>query len=195
MIRSMSRFPEAERKMWELAQQHTARTGYQRGAKRTSLAAEPPVIDCSGWVAFLLTEAMAEANSAAGTDVFDWSTFAVPQPWSDRMILDIENRTAAPIEGADILGKDLPRCATIGLNEGYFPWQGNKPRVRGINHIAQIVRNPADDTPFISDSYSIEPGGVRLLPLNEWLDRYAGCIRKGNAWAVDPFAMAKQVDR
>ncbi len=64
------------------------------------------------------------------------------------------------------------------------------PILRGINHIVQVVRRPADLTPFVSESYPSGPGGIRLTPLAGWLEARTGDIHAGRAWAVDPFAMA-----
>lgn len=186
----MPAFPSAEGRMWDLVQQYTNRVGYQRGAKASSLGAKPPVIDCSGWVALMLTEAMKAQNADAGEDIFDVADIDACNPWSDRLILEIEARTPVLLEGRDITATSLPRIATIGLNEGYFTWQENRPRLRGINHIAQVVRRPADQAPFVSESYSAGRGGVRLTPLIDWLDAHTRDIQAGKAWAVDPFAMA-----
>ena len=186
----MPAFPAAERRMWDLVRQYTGRVGYRRGAKASSLHDTPPVIDCSGWVALLLTEAMQAQNADAGEDVFDVAAIDVDTPWSDRILLEIEARTPLLLEGPDITGDSLPRCATVAINEGHHDWQRNRPRLRGINHIAQVVRRPSDGAAFVSESYGDEPGGVRLAPLADWLDVRRRDIRAGNAWAADPFAMA-----
>ncbi len=182
--------PSAEKRMWELIERNTGRVGYERGAKAASLDTTPPLIDCSGWVALLLSEAMTATNEDADKDVFDLADFDLRDPWSDRLILEIEARTPVLLEGHHITANSLPRCAVIGLDEGYSGWQENRPRLRGINHIAQIVRRPADQAPFVSESYSINPGGIRLMPLAPWLDIWANEIQAGKAWAVDPFALA-----
>lgn len=182
--------PVAEDRMGALIEQYTNRVGYERGAKAVSLGATPPVVDCSGWVALLLRQAMKAQNDDAGEAIFNLADIDVVDPWSDRLILDIEARTTVLLEGRDITAESLPRYAVIGLNEGYASWQDNRPRLRGINHIALVVRRRADQTPFVSESYSINPGGVRLTPLRPWLDNWANEIRSGKAWAVDPFALA-----
>ena len=183
-------FEAAEERMWALVRQFTGRMGYQRGVKGSGLQADPPAIDCSGWVALLLTEAMKAQNASAGKNVFDPADIAACNAWSDRIILEIEARTPLLLEGPDITGVSLPRNATIGLNEGYFGWQENYPRVRGINHIVQVLRRGADDAAFVSESHPTGQGGVRLTPLTDWLDVNAPHIQGGRAWALDPFAMA-----
>jgi hypothetical protein len=180
----------AEDRMWALVRQYTDRTGYQRGVKASGLQGDRPLIDCSGWVALLLTEAMRAQNVSAGENVFDPADIAVCNAWSDRIILEIEARTPLLLEGPQITAANLPRNATIGVNEGYFSWQENYPRVRGINHIVQVLRRGADDAAFVSESHPSGQGGVRLTPLTDWLDANAPHIEGGRAWAVDAFAMA-----
>src|SRR5262249_31464589 len=180
----------AEDRMWALVRQYTGRTGYQRGTKSSGLEADGAGIDCSGWVALLLTEAMKAQNANAGRNVFDPADIAVCNAWSDRIILEIEARTPLLLGGLDITAASLPRNATIGLNEGYLAWQENYPRLRGINHIVQVLRRPPDDAAFVSESHPSGACGVRLTPLTEWIDANASHIAGGQAWAVDPFAMA-----
>jgi hypothetical protein len=186
----MPPFKSAEDRMWTLVRQYTDRTRYQRGVKAPGLATNSPVIDCSGWVALLLNEAMKAQNASVGEDVFNPADIALCNAWSDRIILEIEARTSVLLEGPDITAANLPRNATIGLNEGYLTWQENYPRLRGINHIVQVVHRPTDDAPFVSESHPSGQGGVRLAPLGEWIEANAGYLQGRNAWAVDPFAMA-----
>ena len=177
--------------MWRLTGQFTDRVGYRRGIKAEGLSRSPPIIDCSGWVGFLLTSAMTAENSAAGQNVFDSDDIAAVVAWSDRIILQIEKRTAMPLAGADITAAALPSNATIGLDIGSFGWTSNFPRTRGINHIVQVVRRPDDQARFVSEAIGPDDrGGVRLTPLAEWLERFAPAINADKAWAVDPFAMA-----
>ena len=56
----------------------------------------------------------------------------------------------------------MPRCATIGLKMGEPEWATNHPRLRGITHIAQIVRHPEDDAPFVSEAIGVASEGIRL---------------------------------
>jgi hypothetical protein len=187
----MPHFPSAEGRMWDLVQYYTGRVGYLLGAKAASLNGKPPVIDCSGWVALLLTSAMNAQNTDAGEDIFDPADIAACNAWSDRILLEIEARTPVLVEGHDIAADSLPRSATIGLNMGDFTWEKNAPRLRGINHIVQVVRRPADQAPFVTESRGPSgQGGVRLTPLADWLHGNARYIQAGKAWAVDPFAMA-----
>lgn len=184
-------FNIAETTMWELVQTYTGRVGYQRGMKSEGLSAEPPVIDCSGWARLLLTKAMQAENEAAGRTMFDSDDVEALQVWSDRIIQEIEIRTGFILEGGEITVHSLPRCATIGLKMGEPSWANNHPRSRGITHIAQVVRRPEDDVPFVSESFggSVSPG-VSLTSLHEWLARLH--LRADEMWAVDPFRLASK---
>src|SRR5689334_16242025 len=101
--------------MWRLVQRYTGSVGYERGVKSEGLAASPPVIDCSGWVRLLLTQAMEAASSTAGRAVFRAEDVRALQAWSDRIIQEVESRTGFILEGPQITATNLPRCATIGL--------------------------------------------------------------------------------
>ncbi|SRR5258708_5457807 len=189
----MPDFSAAQWRMWELVERYTDRVGYLRGTKAAGLDASPPVIDCSGWVGVLLTEAMRAHNSATGKDIFDVVDIGACVAWSDRIVLEIESRTPILLTGCEITAATLPDYATIGLNLGTFGWEANFPRTRGINHIVQVVRRPADQMPFVSEAIGPDDrGGVRLMPVDQWLAAFNSYIAAGCAWAVDPFAMANR---
>jgi hypothetical protein len=191
-----SDFSAARQRMWELVEQYTDRVGYRRGTKAPGLDASPPVIDCSGWVGVLLTAGMHAQNRAAGQDIFDAADIAACVAWSDRILLEIESRTSMLLTGSEITAAVLPDYATIGLNLGNLGWESNYPRMRGINHIVQVVRRPADHVPFVSESIGPDDkGGVRLMPVDQWLAAFGESIAAGKAWAVDPFAMANRKRR
>lgn len=174
--------------MWQVVERYTGRVGYKGGVKAEGLAANPPVIDCSGWVSLLLSTAMTAVNDSLGQKVFSGDDVAAVFTWSDRIIEAIETRTATILEGNRITIADLPRYATIGLRQGGGAWAQNHPRPRGITHIVQIVRRPGDGAPFVSEAQGwAEPYGLRLLPLSDWLDMTQAYLKVGESWAVDPF--------
>ncbi|MFM0642037.1 hypothetical protein PQQ63_35720 [Paraburkholderia metrosideri] len=188
-------FEAGEAAMWRLVQRYTGRVGYRRGVKSEGLSANPPVIDCSGWTALLLTEALQAENETAIRGAATRRVFAVDNiqalhTWSDRIVHEIEHRTGFILQGAGITAPTLPRCATIGLKMGEPPWAVNHPRPRGITHIVQIVRRPEDDAPFVSESFggSVAPG-ISLTPLAEWLARSQPHILANEVWVVDAFRM------
>ena len=184
-------FEAGEAIMWRLVQRYTGQVGYQRGVKSEGLSATPPVIDCSGWTALLLTQAMQAENEAAGRDVFGADDMLALQVWSDRIIHEVEIRTGFILEGPEITAASLPRYATLGLKMGEPAWATNHPRPRGITHIVQVVRRPEDDAPFVSEAFGGSPlPGISLTPLTEWLAVAQPRIRAGEMWAVDPFRMA-----
>ncbi len=180
----------AEIAMWRLVQLHTGKVGYRQGVKSDGLAADPPVIDCSGWVRLLLTQAMLAENKAADRAVFRSQDVQALQTWSDRIIQEIETRTGFILQGPEITALSLPRCATIGLKMRNQPWASNHPRRRGITHIVQVIRRPDDDAAFVSEAIGLSRPGVRLTSLMEWLVAWEAQIQGREAWAVDPFRLA-----
>ena len=189
-------FRAAETAMWQLVRRYTGRVGYRRTAKDEGLAADPPVIDCSGWVGLLLTKAMQAENEAAGRAVFASNDVAAMRGWSDRIIMEIETRTGFILEGPKVPAGNLPRCATIGLKLGQPAGMADHPRPRGITHVAQVVRRPEDDAPFVSESIgSAVPPGIRLMPLADWLALMRSRIGADEFWAVDPFRLAANGER
>ncbi|NPT41664.1 hypothetical protein GNZ12_10085 [Paraburkholderia sp. 1N] len=191
-------FEAGEAAMWRLVQRYTGRVGYRRGIKSEGLLANPPVIDCSGWTALLLTQALQAENEAAFRGAPPRRVFAAHDiealhVWSDRIIHEIERRTGFILQGAEITADTLPRCAAIGLKMGDPAWAINLPRPRGITHIVQIVRRPEDDAPFVSEAFggSVAPG-IRLTPLAEWLARSHPHTLANEVWAVDAFKMASE---
>lgn len=178
----------AGRAIWELVHRYTGKVGYRGGVKAEGLALQPPVIDCSGWAALLLSTAMTAINGASDREMFNVDERTAVCTWSDRMIEVIEARTGSILEGDKITVDSLPRYATIGLRQGGGAWAANHPRPRGITHVVQVVRRPDDDAPFVSESQGwAEPRGLRLLPLAEWLDVSRAWLTSGESWAVDPF--------
>jgi hypothetical protein len=175
--------------MWQLVQRYTGHVGYKGGVKTEGLMANPPVIDCSGWVSLLLSTAMTSVNDSSGRELFSGDDVAAVSTWSDRIIEAIETRTGTVLQGNRITLAELPRYATIGLRQGGGAWAQNHPRPRGITHIVQIVRRPGDGAPFVSEAQGLaEPYGLRLLPLSDWFDVTQAYLIVGESWAVDPFA-------
>jgi hypothetical protein len=141
---------------------------------------------------------MRAENKLSGRKVFSVSDVDALQSWSDRIIQELESRTAFILEGAQINARTLPRCATIGLKIGAPDWASNHPRLRGINHIVQVVRRYGDDAAFVSESFGglVSPG-ICLTPLEEWLVQAQPRLDAGEMWAVDPFLLAsnQEADR
>ncbi|MFM0186520.1 hypothetical protein PQR25_12070 [Paraburkholderia nemoris] len=184
-------FEAGEAAMWRLVERYTGRVGYQRGVKSEGLSANPPVIDCSGWTALLLTQALHAENEATARMVFAANDIEALHVWSDRIVHEIERRTGFILQGAEVTAHTLPRCATIGLKMGDPAWAINHSRPRGITHIVQIVRRPEDDAPFVSEAFGgLVAPGISLTPLAEWLGRSQPRIRANEVWAVDAFRMA-----
>jgi hypothetical protein len=175
--------------MWALIERHAGRVGYKRGIKADGLNATPPVIDCSGWAALLLTTGMHAANQAAPNAVFDDEDMAAVQTWSDQIIENLERRSGFILPGHRITVNDLPPYATIGLQQGGGAWASNHPRRRGITHVVQVVPRPSDGSPYVSEAQAMnEPLGLRLMPLADWLERTRDYLQVDKAWAVNAFS-------
>lgn len=174
--------------MWALANRYTGRVGYKLGVKESGLEADPAAIDCSGWVAFLLSAGMGAANRAMDREVFGGGDVAAVHTWSDHIIEELERRSGWILEGDRITLDTLPPYATVGLRQGGGDWAENHPRPRGITHVVQVVRRPGDGVPFVSEAQAwSEPYGLRLMSLARWLDVTQMYLKSGEAWAVDAF--------
>lgn len=174
--------------MWALVERYTGQVGYKRGTKASGLNDHPPVIDCSGWTALLLSAGMAAANRNARRPLFSGADMAAVHSWSDRIIENLERRSGFVLSGDQIAVAELPPYATIGLQQGGGAWAKNHPRPRGITHVVQIVHRPGDHAPFVSEAQGMEqPYGIRLLPLAEWIEQSRDSLHVDKAWAVDTF--------
>jgi len=161
---------------------------YKGGTKAAGLNADPPAIDCSGWTALLLASGMKAANSAAINAVFSSDEMAAVSTWSDHMIEVLERQSGWVLEGGEITADALPAFATLGLQQGGGAWANNHPRPRGITHVVQLVQRPGDGARFVSEAQGwAEPYGLRLLPLETWLDVTRAYILPGKVWAVNAF--------
>lgn len=179
--------------MWRLVERYVGKVAYKGAVKAEGLMLDPPVIDCSGWAALLINSAMKALDDASRRDVFGAEQRAAVCTWSDRMIEVIETRTGFILDGDAITADKLPRFALIGLRQGGGAWAANHPRPRGITHVVQIVRHPREGTAFVSESQGwAEPRGLRLLPLQAWIELSHAWLKAGEAWAVDPFAPTRR---
>lgn len=175
--------------MWALVKRHTGHVGYKGGVKASGLTNDPPVIDCSGWVALLLSAGMDAANRETGRALFSEADMAAVHTWSDRLVENLERRSGFIITGSQLTGTGLPAYATIGLQQGGGAWAKNHPRPRGITHVVQLVHRPGDHAPYVSEAQGMrQPYGLRLLPLAEWIEQTRDYLKPDMAWAVAPLA-------
>jgi hypothetical protein len=173
--------------LWRATQTALGRVRYQLGAKHS----ESGAIDCSGWVAEITRQAFNAVNRAAAPDVvFHSADHRAFDTHSDGIVSGIERRTGKILHGPDIKQASLREGMLIAINFGNYSWElNNPPRVYGIDHIVQVVRNPADDQLFISQSSS-SGGGVNVVRLTNWLDQLKSLVVSGRVHAVDPFGLA-----
>jgi hypothetical protein len=175
--------------MWALVDRYTGHVRYKGGTKAAGLDAESPVIDCSGWAALLLASGMKAVTSLENGDVFSSDDIAAVSTWSDHMIEVLMRQSGWMLKGNEITVDALPAFATIGLQQGGGAWANNHPRTRGITHVVQLVQRPRDGARFVSEAQGwAEPYGLRLLPLDDWIDVTRACLTLGKAWAEDAFA-------
>jgi hypothetical protein len=111
-------FEAGEAIMWQLVQRYTGRVGYQRGVKSEGLSVTPPVIDCSGWTALLLSQAMQAENDAAGRDVFGADDMRALQVWSDRIISRGRNPDRVHSSGPGDHGYQPPEMRDHRVEDG-----------------------------------------------------------------------------
>lgn len=128
--------------MWTLVDRYTGRVGYRGGVKASGLEADAPVIDCSGWVALLLSAGMEAANRAANSALFSSYDVLAIDTWSDRIIEELERQSGFILEGDRISLDSLPPYATVGLRQGGGAWANNHPRPRGSHTLSKSFAAP-----------------------------------------------------
>lgn len=84
--------------------------------------------------------------------------------------------------------------AEIRFNRGWRASAGAKENTKE-QEVCPVL-SPADQMSFVSEAIGPDDkGGLRLMPIEQWLAAFDDCISAGNAWAVDPFAMANRHDK
>jgi hypothetical protein len=203
--RTVPRTGAANARMWQLAQWAIGqRIGWRLGAKRSAMLHEG-VIDCSGWVAWLLAEGFAAENTAmvhqpgapAPAVIFDKADLAAIDTYSDAIVGNVARLTGFLLEGLAIAGANLSPGMVIGLNAGEYGWESSAPRSRGIDHVVIVLRNPVGNGGgplYICQSaagHGVAPaGGVSLMPLATWMEQVAKLALAGRLFAVDPMRLA-----
>jgi hypothetical protein len=179
--------------LWSLTTRAEGRVRYELGAKHS----QQGKIDCSGWVCELTQAAFVAANAAAVPEVvFERADLGALVNHSDGIVSGIERRTGFVSHGLQVTLEALRPGMLIGCDFGDHKWErSSPPRVYGIDHIVQVVRDPNGGM-WISQSSS-SGGGVNRQPLAEWLSAptQAGLRAKGQMHAVDPFLMADRNTR
>jgi len=150
-------------------------------------------IDCSGWVGEITRAAFDAANLAAAPEtVFRRIAYNLFETHSDGIITGFEAHTGFILHGEQVVAGSLREGMLIGCNFGDHAWEhDNPPRVYGIDHIVQVVRDPASQTMQITQSSS-SGNGVNVVPLSDWLAarKQSGMMTGNRIHVVDPFAMA-----
>jgi hypothetical protein len=178
----------ANQVLWDSTQRAIARGVRYRLGKKIS---ENGDIDCSGWVAEITLKAFSAINDAAGREVvFDGADKRILRTGSATIITGIEAATGFALNARQISAETLREGMLIGADFS-APDAEDDTQTHGIDHIVQVVRDPASGKKFISQS-SGSGNGVNLMPLEEWLEARAldGLVPAGRVRAVDPFLLA-----
>jgi hypothetical protein len=199
---------EFNERVWELTTDAVARkVGYELGAHADRLSSNPPVIDCSGWIAYLLQTACRWINAVANETVFAAADLAAMQTYSDAMVRTIRDRTGFMLQDADVTEPALRSGMVIGVNEGPQNWTGTEARPLGISHVLLVIRNPVSDVKYVTQSTTDRlpqsegsiisgPRGVCCVQLAAWLalarkgGLEPGQPAKPGLYAVDALRMA-----
>ena len=182
-----SPFASVNQVLWDMTTAYAGKISYGFGNKNIATGS----IDCSGWVGLITSKAFDEVNTASAPQtVFAKSAYRVLDTHSDGIITGIEAHTGRVLKGPQVILAALREGMLIGCNFGQHSWElGTPPRVYGIDHIVQVVRDPDDDKLYITQS-SDSGHGVNRVVLADWLTQYKGLVDSGRMYAVDPFAMA-----
>lgn len=180
--------PVADDVLWRATDAAIGHVAYKLGAKHSADGA----IDCSGWVGEITRAAFDAVNQAAAPDiVFHAADYRLFDTHSDGIVTGVEARTGRILNGPQVTLAALRPGMLIGCNFGdKGRWKLDKPpRVYGIDHIVEVMSDPASGALYISQS-SDSGHGVNRVPLPAWLADRAPLVAQGRIHAVDPFALA-----
>ena len=182
-------FDEANAVLWQRTVEAEGKVKYKLSSKNSKSGA----IDCSGWVAEITGAAFGEVNTRAGEAVFDADDKSALQDHSDGIVCNVEKRTGRILKGEQVTIDALREGMVVGVDSGLRDFEKGQNRVYGIDHIVQVVRDPATRTLFITQSSS-SGGGVNRVLLESWLARRKelGYMATGKIFATDPFVMADE---
>lgn len=178
----------ANQTLWDETAAAEGKVRYKLGTKDSNSG----FIDCSGWVRQITTHAFDAVNKAAGESVFHHEAYGVFYTHSDGIITGVEARTGHVLHGNDVSLANLREGMLIGCNFASYAWENDTPpRMYGIDHIVQVIRNPGDGSLFITQSSS-SGNGVNKLDLQGWLQKRIAekMMEQQRIHAADPFAMA-----
>lgn len=174
--------------LWDRTLALEGKVAYLLGAKHSASGR----IDCSGWASELTWSAFDAVNRAADPDIaFHHPDYRLFDTHSDGIVSGIEGRTGFALHGDKMVPAALSPGMLIGCNFGDYNWEHGVPRrVYGIDHIVQVMRDPASGTKYITQSSS-SGHGVNKQPLDAWYTERVrgGMVAKNHLHAVDPLLL------
>ena len=149
--------------LWDHTEACIGKVAYLLGARHSASGK----IDCSGWVGEITTAAFDAVNQAAAPDIiFHRADYRLLDTHSDGIIAGIANQTGFILHGPEVTPTALKPGMLIGCNFGDYAWEKDTPpRVYGIDHIVQVMRDPQSGELAITQS-SHSGGGVNRQPLD-----------------------------
>lgn len=142
-------------------------------------------VDCSGWVAAVMTL----AARPFGVDKSN-TVFKVLETHSDGQIVNVGRHTGIILSGTDIDTVPLRAGLLFGINTGDTSWE-SKDRVFGIDH---IVAGFHDASGAYAISQSSGGNGVNSLPWAQWRQKYETAFRENRVYCVDLMSRQASAD-
>lgn len=176
--------------LWQTTKGDEGRYPYVWGGKRFSSGAfnggvkgnKGAGYDCSGWVQWQSHQSMKSINNKFGEEVFSQSDMNKLNTYAAAQIDNVAAETGVLLEGSAVNESNLKEGMIIGIDSGVKSWDGG--RARGIDHIAQVVKDPVSGNLYVSESRS--GAGVSTSSVDKFLTRH----RNNSLYATDPYEMA-----
>lgn len=138
-------------------------------------------VDCSAWVTELNRNYMENINTAMGKEVFSPQAkkAALSGGTAAGIIQNVSQATGELMTGDALAPQNVREGMAIGIKAG----KGNNGRFKGIDHIAQVYRDPKSGEMMVSHS---EGGRVNGVHTESYEKFYSRQMRKGRAmYGVD----------
>lgn len=133
-------------------------------------------VDCSGWVAAMMTLAARPFGVKKANRVFK-----VLETHSDGQIVNVGRHTGIILSGTDIDKVALRAGLVFGINTGDTSWE-SKDRVFGIDH---IVAGFHDASGAYAISQSSGGDGVNSMSWAKWRQKFDTAFRENRVYCVD----------
>lgn len=138
-------------------------------------------VDCSAWVTELNRNYMDSINTAMGKEVFSPQAkkAVLSGGTAAGIIQNVSQATGELMTGDALAPQNVREGMSIGIKAG----KGNNGRFKGIDHIAQVYRDPKNGEMMVSHSEGGNANGVHTESYEKFYNRQ---MRKGRAmYGVD----------